>query len=94
MTTKIALQITTEIPRQRAADAAERGLIIDGRTGRIEQMDENSDAVRDHRYIDDLYRRADLVIDTVTISHRQPDLLPSPALPMIAQTQSLLFRKP
>ncbi len=83
MTTKIALQVSIYSPRQCATDL-EKGLIINGETGRIEQIGEKSDAIEKRFYTDDLLKRADEVIDAVTIVHRQTHLLPSPDLPKVA----------
>jgi hypothetical protein len=84
MTTKIALQITIYSPWQRATDDLKRGLIINGETGGIEQIGEKSDAVETSFYTDDLLKRAEEVIDTVTIGHRQTHLLLSPDLSKVA----------
>lgn len=82
MTTKIALQISISSP-QCAADL-KRGLIINGETGGVEQIGDKSDAIEKRSYTDDLLKRAEQVIDTVTIVHRQTHLLPSPDLPKVA----------
>jgi hypothetical protein len=84
MTTKIALQITIYSPWQRVTDDLKRGLIINGETGRMEQIGVKSDAIEKCFYTDDLLKRADEVIDTVTIGYRQTHFLPSPDLPKIA----------
>lgn len=83
MTTKIALQITIDSPCRQATDDMKKGLIINGETGQIEQMEEKSDVIEKRFYTDDLLKRADEVIDIVTIIHRQTRLLPSLDLPKV-----------
>ena len=76
--------IRIDSPRRRATDDLNKGVIIDGRTGKVEQIEEKSDAAERRFYSDDLLIRADEVIDTVTIAHRQTHLLPSSGLPKAA----------
>lgn len=83
MTTKIALQVSVYLPRQCATDL-KRGSIINGEAGGIEQIGEKSDAIEKRFYTDDLLKRADEVVDAVTIVHRQTLLLPSPDLRKVA----------
>ena len=71
-------------PRRRATDDLNKGVIINGRTGKVEQIEEKSDAAGKRFFSDDLLIRADEVIDTVTIAHRQNHLLPSSGLPKAA----------
>jgi hypothetical protein len=81
MTTNIVfLQIKIDSPGCRATDDLKKGLIINGESGRIEQMEEKSAAVEKGLYTDDSLKRADEVIDSVTIAHRQTGLLHSPGL--------------
>jgi len=69
MTANIALQITIDSPCRNTTDDLKKGLIINGETGRIEQMDEKSGAIEKRFYTDDLLQRSDKVIDTVTITY-------------------------
>jgi hypothetical protein len=59
-------------------------VIINGETGRIEQIEKKSDVIEKRFYTEDLLKRADEVIDIVTIAHCQTRLLPSPDLPKVA----------
>jgi len=84
MTTTIALQITIDSLCRRATDDLKKGLIINGETGGIEQAEEKVDVIDKHFYTDDLLKKANEVIDSVTIDHRQTRLLPSLDLPKVA----------
>jgi len=77
MMTTIALQIIIDSPCRRATDDLKKGLIINGKAGGIEEAEEKGDVIEKHFYTDDLLKRADEVIDTVTIDHRLTGLLPS-----------------
>ncbi len=84
MITIIALRIKIGSPCLRATSDLKKGLIINGETGGVEQAEEKGDAIEKHINNDELLKRADEVIDTVTIDHRQTRLLPSRDLSKVA----------
>ena len=77
MMTKIGLQITIDSPCRRATDDPKKSLIINGKTGEIEQMEEKSEVYEKCLSPNDLLKRADEIVDTVAISSRRTPLLPS-----------------
>jgi hypothetical protein len=76
MMTKIALQITIDSPCRRATDDMKKDLIINGKTGEITQMEEKSEVYEKGLSINDLLKRSDEIVDTVTISSSRTHLLP------------------
>ena len=80
ITAKVDMQITIDSSQRQGTDDLKKGLIINGETGEIEQFDDKTGALETGGYRTDLLKRADSVIDTVTISSRETRLLPSRGL--------------